>query len=511
MRNFLHPATIISSLPNTLANGQVADATPLMSDLNHIVDQVNANAAQLSLTPQLAAANTFTAVQAGIAATAATHFPIASQIQNDVFRTLTSTLGTNTITARNATLTLSALANGQIFSFVPSQTNTGPVTLNPDGVGATTIFLGGTNVISGQIVKDVPLAVRYESPNFHAIAAGNPATLGANTFSGPQTFNAAITYGGVTLSNAVTGTGNMVLSASPTLSGTVGGALSWSGAQTFSAGAVIAASQALTGTVASSTISGFLSVAATTGTFTNIAAFAGITAAFTKAAAGDVISFTNGGATPKTGYFNSNANNVSWMTGAGQTGTGIILNPLAASGTTIYSPNQANYLQVNDTNTNITGAVTMSSTLAVTGATTLNSASSRAVDGLRIGADSTNNLIDDASTGAGTATLYIGNASINVTSDENLKYNIQPFKSGLALVKQLQPIEFDQDENRPFGHIGHYVGFGARAVQKVAPWAVHTQGDTGLPWQARYEFLMAPVVGAVQELAARLEALERQQ
>ena len=35
-----------------------------------------------------------------------------------------------------------------------------------------------------------------------------------------NTFAAAITYGGVTLSNAVTGTGSMVLSASPTLTGT---------------------------------------------------------------------------------------------------------------------------------------------------------------------------------------------------------------------------------------------------------------------------------------------------
>lgn len=54
------------------------------------------------------------------------------------------------------------------------------------------------------------------------------------------------------------------------------GSLSVSGTGTFggsiaaNAGLVIAASQALTGTVASSTISGFLSVAATTGTFTNI-------------------------------------------------------------------------------------------------------------------------------------------------------------------------------------------------------------------------------------------------
>ncbi len=50
---------------------------------------------------------------------------------------------------------------------------------------------------------------------------------------------------------------------------------SWAGAQTFNAGAVIAASQALTGTVASSTISGFLSVAATSGIFGTLTAAAG--------------------------------------------------------------------------------------------------------------------------------------------------------------------------------------------------------------------------------------------
>ena len=58
---------------------------------------------------------------------------------------------------------------------------------------------------------------------------------GAITLSRATTLSAALTYGGVTLSNAVTGTGNMVLSASPTLSGTVGGALTFSGALTLSA------------------------------------------------------------------------------------------------------------------------------------------------------------------------------------------------------------------------------------------------------------------------------------
>lgn len=38
--------TIISPLPFTLQNGTPADATQVMADLNHIVDQVNLNAAE---------------------------------------------------------------------------------------------------------------------------------------------------------------------------------------------------------------------------------------------------------------------------------------------------------------------------------------------------------------------------------------------------------------------------------------------------------------------------------
>ena len=142
------------------------------------------------------------------------------------------------------------------------------------------------------------------------------------------------------------------------------------------------------------------------------------------------------------------------------------------------------------------------------GAMTVNSSASRAVDGWRIGADSTNNLLDDAINGAGTATLYIGNASVNVTSDENLKSGITPIDDGLTIINGLLPIEFDQDEERPFGHIRHYMGFGARHTYKVAPWAVHTQGETGLPWKLRQEFLMAPAVRAIQQLDERLTALE---
>lgn len=47
--------------------------------------------------------------------------------------------------------------------------------------------------------------------------AGNASITGTLGVTGATTLSSALTYGGVTLSNAVTGTGNMVLSTSPTL------------------------------------------------------------------------------------------------------------------------------------------------------------------------------------------------------------------------------------------------------------------------------------------------------
>jgi len=82
-----------------------------------------------------------------------------------------------------------AAAGGAALSVITSGTNEN---LTIDAAGSGTITLGGTST----------------GPIIHARAS---------------TFSAAITYGGVTLNNAVTGTGNMVLSASPTFTGTVAG------------------------------------------------------------------------------------------------------------------------------------------------------------------------------------------------------------------------------------------------------------------------------------------------
>lgn len=93
-----------------------------------------------------------------------------------------------------------AAAGGLALSVITSGTNEN---LAIDAAGAGTITLGGTST-------------------------------GAIIHTRATTLSAALTYGGVTLSNAVTGTGNMVLSASPTLSGTIGGTLTFSGGLTLS-------------------------------------------------------------------------------------------------------------------------------------------------------------------------------------------------------------------------------------------------------------------------------------
>lgn len=68
-------------------------------------------------------------------------------------------------------------------------------------------------------------AVTDETGSGALVFAASPTLSGtvggALTFSGTHTLSSALTYGGVTLSNSVTGTGSMVLSAGPTLTGTL--------------------------------------------------------------------------------------------------------------------------------------------------------------------------------------------------------------------------------------------------------------------------------------------------
>ena len=155
-----------------------------------------------------------------------------------------------------------------------------------------------------------------------------------------------------------------------------------------------------------------------------------------------------------------------------------------------------------------TGAVTIPGTLGVTGAVTGESYLWGKAGIYPSAGGGSTSIIFSSSSGAGSATTYIGNAIITVVSDELTKRNIKPLEDGLSIIKALAPIEYDQDEARPWGDVEHYAGFGARHSHKIVPWAVNTQGATGEPWQMRQEFLMAPVVRAIQQLTEKVAALE---
>lgn len=193
--DFLRLAAIIGSLPVTLQNGTTADATQVMSDLNWIVNQVNANAAPLATAALTNANNNFTVVQSGVAATAAANFPIASQVQNSVFLSLSSTLGTNTITARCAVLPLTAYAAGQIFTFIPSQPNTGSVTISVDSAGVIPFLADNVPLRGGELRAGIPAQFLVDT-NINAqllgVSAGQvqnsglmnlTSTLGTNTLT----------------------------------------------------------------------------------------------------------------------------------------------------------------------------------------------------------------------------------------------------------------------------------------------------------------------------------------
>ena len=147
--------------------------------------------------------------------------------------------------------------------------------------------------------------------------------------------------------------------------------------------------------------------------------------------------------------------------------------------------------------------------------------------GIRVGADSTNNEIDDASQGAATTTLYIGNASINVTSDMRLKKNILDWGgSALRLLRQARVVDYDWDDpsdRNPYGKAvrGRYVGMLAQETIEWAPWVINAE-DRLCPtckagrrctrhtsfWFVEYEHMVPLLVKGLQEVDQRLSTIE---
>jgi len=86
------------------------------------------------------------------------------------------------------------------------------------------IYIADHKPTGSDTLTNPPIALDIQSQTAAGAYAIKQEGSGLNSFAGATTLSAALTYGGVALSNSVTGTGSMVLSASPTLTGTIGAA-----------------------------------------------------------------------------------------------------------------------------------------------------------------------------------------------------------------------------------------------------------------------------------------------
>jgi hypothetical protein len=154
--------------------------------------------------------------------------------------TFITAAGTDTITGTTSPA-LTAYATGNQFSFVVANTNTGAVTINVDGLGAKAITRTGTTaLVAGDMVAGQAVEIIYDGTRFQLVNGNSFTNLkvsGTLGVTGVATFTAQPIASSLTaslpiftdgskglVSNAMTGTGNVVMSASPTFTGTVGAA-----------------------------------------------------------------------------------------------------------------------------------------------------------------------------------------------------------------------------------------------------------------------------------------------
>lgn len=112
-------------------------------------------------------------------ATARTQYAKVSQVQDGRYVTLSSVLGTDTITATCAP-TIAAYAAGQFFTFVSAGANTGAVTLNIDNMGAKAVTKEGTTALAaGDIAAGAVVCVEYDGTRFQVVGGRSVQPLDA--------------------------------------------------------------------------------------------------------------------------------------------------------------------------------------------------------------------------------------------------------------------------------------------------------------------------------------------
>jgi hypothetical protein len=102
--------------------------------------------------------------------------------------------------------------------------------------------------------------------------------------------------------------------------------------------------------------------------------------------------------------------------------------------------------------------------------------------------------------------LTSGQTSWAAQSDKRSKKNIQPLELGLEQIKALKPARFDYKTDE--SDSSSRVGFIAQEVLPVLPHAVHAPEDSEQMMGVSATEMIPVLVKAIQELEARLAALE---
>lgn len=140
-----------------------------------------------------------------------------NDVDTIVYGTLSSVTGTNTVTA-SGPQGLSAYALGQVFRFIPANTNTGATTLNVSSLGAKDVYSGGAACVGNELISGVPALVIYDGTRFNivsfsALISGN-LIVGAASGSNHRLVKAVAE--GTTIANiesSTTGQGSLTVSA----------------------------------------------------------------------------------------------------------------------------------------------------------------------------------------------------------------------------------------------------------------------------------------------------------
>lgn len=149
-------------------------------------------------------------------------------------------------------------------------------------------------------------------------------------------------------------------------------------------------------------------------------------------------------------------------------------------------------------------------------------------NGVYIVSQVSGNLIDNASNGGTSTTMYIGNQSITVSSDIRIKKDIEDTKiNALETIDKFRIVDFSwndpSDKEDAKNKRGRYTGMIAQEVINITPWIINDQDgkdcpqcQTGIqcnkhpdPWIVEYEHLVPTLAKAIQELRAEVNLLKQ--